>query len=77
MVDEFGEILRKMFQTSRSTIPILALGDNEITKNPRIADNQAMPRTRHFLNISLDLYRYINCSVGHVIKWIEDVVLLI
>lgn len=58
--------------------PDTCLGrQNEMPKNLRIADDQAMARNRRSLNKSLDRCHYVNCSVEQVIKWIEDVVLLI
>ena len=79
----YGRWIRRIFNKTVADewkyYPNTCLGrQNEISKNLRIADDQAMPRTRPFLIIiSLYRYRYINCSVEHVIKWIEDVVLLI
>jgi hypothetical protein len=78
----YGWWIRRIFKETVSDeskcYPTTCLGrQNEITKNLRISDDQARPRTRPFLNISLDRYRYMNCSVQHVIKRIEDVVLLI
>jgi len=73
-----GRIFKKTGLDESKYYPNTCLGrQNEIPKNLRIADDQAMPRTRRFLNESVDRYLYIICSVEHVIKWIEVVVLLI